>query len=245
MRAWLLAASVIAAGSAAGQPPARPLVVLVGDSTMAVRNGYGPALCQRLEPRADCVNLARNGRSTRSYRDEGLWDQALAELRARTASEPVYVLIQFGHNDQPGRPGRSTDLASEYPANLERYVADVRGAGAVPVLVTPLTRRSFRGTTLIDDLQPWAERMRDVARRVSVPLIDLHASSRAVVQSLGPDAGDELAMARRGEAGFDHTHLGARGACVFADLVLRELRPLLAPFAVVDDRGPDCARLDF
>lgn len=224
----LLAAPLVAACSAGVQPAVQPVVALAGDSTMAPRNGYGPALCERLEPRIACVNHARNGRSTRSFRDEGLWAGLLADLRARRGSSPVYVLIQFGHNDQPGRPGRSTDLATEYPVNLERYVLDARGAGALPVLVTPLTRRQFRDGVLVDDLEPWARSMREVARRLEVPLIDLHASSRAVVQALGQDEADSLALAARGEPGFDHTHLGARGAKLFADLVLRELRPLLA-----------------
>jgi lysophospholipase L1-like esterase len=72
---------------------------------------------------------------------------------------PRHVLIQFGHNDQPGKPGRSTDLASEYPANLKRYVDEVRAAGGQPVLVTPLTRRSFR------DGQESAQRPAALGRR--------------------------------------------------------------------------------
>jgi lysophospholipase L1-like esterase len=234
----LLAALALAAGAAVAQSHARDVVVLVGDSTMAPGNGYGPALCQRLEPDVACINLARNGRSTRSYRDEGLWREMLAGLPAHTGR--VHVLIQFGHNDQPGKPGRSTDLATEYPANLERYVADVRGAGAVPVLVTPLTRRRFSDGVLVDDLQPWAQSARDVARRLDVAVIDLHARSHAAVQALGPDAADALAMAPRGEPSFDHTHLGAHGGCVFARLVLQDLRPLLAASARPIQRDPGC-----
>jgi lysophospholipase L1-like esterase len=238
--AFVHLALALAAGAAVAQPQARSTVVLVGDSTMAPGNGYGPALCQRLAPGVACINLARNGRSTRSYRDEGLWREMLAGLPEHTAAGRVHVLIQFGHNDQPGKPGRSTDLATEYPANLERYVADVRAAGAVPVLVTPLTRRRFHDGVLVDDLQPWAQSMRDVARRLDVALIDLHASSRATVQALGSDAADRLATAARGGPGFDHTHLGARGGCVFARLVLQELRPLLGITADPAGRDPGC-----
>ena len=136
-------------GVAQSQPQTQvlaPTVYLVGDSTLAPNTGYGEALCSRLTPALACANLARGGRSTLSYRAEGLWDVLLQRLKARPAGSGVaHVLIQFGHNDQPGKPGRSTDLATEYPANLARYVNELRAVGAVPVLMTPLTRRSFKG----------------------------------------------------------------------------------------------------
>ena len=105
----------------------------------------------------------------------------------------VWVLIQFGHNDQPGKPGRSTDLRTEYPDNLRRYVRDVRGAGAIPVLVTPLTRRSFKNGSLQDDLDAWAQVVKRVAREMDVPLIDLHARSVAAVQAMGARAAIDFA----------------------------------------------------
>jgi hypothetical protein len=67
-----------------------PTVLLVGDSTMATRTGYGDALCSRLEPALTCVNLAHGGRSTQSYRAEGLWDQALAQVRSRATASAVH-----------------------------------------------------------------------------------------------------------------------------------------------------------
>lgn len=140
-----------------------------------------------------CLNLARGGRSTSNYRAEGSWEIALKELRSGGYRQ-VVVLIQFGHNDQPGKPGRSTELANEFPANLRRYVADARAAGAIPVLVTPLTRRQFERGQLIDDLAPWAETTRAVARELQVPLIDLHARSRAMVQGMGPVLAMRLAQ---------------------------------------------------
>src|SRR6185436_5552198 len=101
---------------------------------------------------------------------------------------------------------------TEYPANLARYVAETRATGGEPVLVTPLTRRSFKDGKLDDDLQPWAEAMRRVARELQVPLIDLHAQSAALVRELGSARADELAQAAPGQPAFDRTHLGARGA---------------------------------
>ena len=172
------------------RPPVTPIqaskIVLVGDSTTAVQGGWGGAFCDRhVASFLACTNLARGGRSTYNYRAEGSWDIALHEMRAGPYAA-VYVLLQFGHNDQPGKPGRSTDLATEYPDNLRRYVTEIRAAGAHPVLVTPLTRRQFENGRLLDDLAPWAEATRTVARELDVPLVDLHARSQALVQGMGP-----------------------------------------------------------
>ncbi|WP_355582443.1 rhamnogalacturonan acetylesterase [Xanthomonas cannabis] len=169
-------------------------IVLVGDSTTAVQGGWGPSFCaQHVTSFLSCLNLARGGRSTSNYRAEGSWDIALKELRSGGYRQ-VVVLIQFGHNDQPGKPGRSTDLATEFPANLRRYVAEARTAGAVPVLVTPLTRRQFERGQLLDDLAPWAQATRAVARELQVPVVDLHARSRALVQGMGPVLAMRLAQ---------------------------------------------------
>jgi lysophospholipase L1-like esterase len=161
-------------------------IVLVGDSTTAVQGGWGPAFCARhVSSFLSCVNLARGGRSTYNYRAEGSWAIALQEMQPG-AYRDVHVLIQFGHNDQPGKPGRSTELQREFPDNLRRYVREVRAAGAVPVLLTPLTRRQFRDGKLSDDLAPWARSIRQVAAEMQVPLVDLHARSSAAVQGMGP-----------------------------------------------------------
>jgi lysophospholipase L1-like esterase len=186
-------ASAQAGAGAQAQAPAPPVqrinpskIVLVGDSTTAVIGGWGPSFCAyHVTSTAACVNLARGGRSSGSYRAEGSWDLALAEMRTPGYSA-IWVLIQFGHNDQPGKPGRSTDLATEFPANLRRYVAEVRAAGARPVLLTPLIRRQFKDGALINDLEPWAEAVRAVAKETGTPLVDLNARSAAAVQALGP-----------------------------------------------------------
>jgi lysophospholipase L1-like esterase len=235
-------------------------IILVGDSTMAVKSGYGPGFCAYVTAEVTCVNMAKGGRSTSSYRAEGSWDQLLAELK-RGSFSSNYVLIQFGHNDQPGKPGRSTDLATEFGPNLRRYVEEAKAAGAKPVLVTSLTRRIFRKRTLTDTLQPWADATRKVAEETGVPLLDLHAESMAAVTQMGPAEANTLAMApapaeiaadaanspnapkapanpdgeRKGETPplFDYTHLGAKGADYFGRMVARELAaalPELQPY---------------
>ena len=168
-------------------------IILVGDSTTQVGSGWGGAFCaNHVVSFVSCINLARGGRGTFDYRAEGSWDIALSEMKT-TGYAKIYVLIQFGHNDQPGKPGRSTDLYAEYPANLVHYVSDARAAGAIPVLVTPLTRRTFKAGSLQDDLEPWAAAVRKVAKELNVPLVDLHATSVAAVQAMGARAAIELA----------------------------------------------------
>ena len=203
--------------------PLQQRVVLIGDSTMAPYNGYGQALCQRLERQAECWNLAKNGRSSKSFREEGLWTKVLEKLHASPPAVSTWVLIQFGHNDQPGKPGRSTDLLTEYPFNLATFVEEARAAGMKPILVTPLIRRSFKNGQHIDELAPWAQSMKTIAHKLQVPLIDLHATSRQKVRDAGEAQADHYAVSPPGTQGFDRTHLGPLGACVFSEQVLKGL----------------------
>jgi lysophospholipase L1-like esterase len=235
-------------------------VILVGDSTTAVVGGWGPSFCgYHVTSFLACVNLARGGRSSGSYRAEGSWDLALAEMRT-PGYKNVWVLIQFGHNDQPGKPGRSTDLKTEFPVNLRRYVAETRAAGAKPILLTPLTRRIFKNGVLENDLEPWSKVVRQVAAEMQVPLVDLNARSVAAVQAMGETASNAFAQMPEGSVAvgppppnaqateiavlptaspklsFDRTHLGRFGADFFANMVAAELikvvpemRPSLLP----------------
>lgn len=217
MRAFFaatVAAGVMFAGGAMAQTAAAPAqfravkIILVGDSTSAVQGGWGPSFCgKHVMSAVACVNLARGGRSSGSYRAEGSWNVALSEMKSGGFAA-TYVLIQFGHNDQPGKPGRSTDLATEFPVYLRRYVEETRAAGAIPVLLTPLTRRQFKDGQLIRDLELWAEATRKVAAETGTPLFDLHQASADAVQAMGaaeatrfaqvPPSADILAAARTG-----------------------------------------------
>ncbi|WP_297512829.1 rhamnogalacturonan acetylesterase, partial [uncultured Caulobacter sp.] len=193
----VIAAALALAPAAQAQAPVfrASKIVLVGDSTVAVNSGWGGAFCaRRVSSRLACVNLGRGGRSTRTYRDEGSWALALKEMSAG-GFETTWVLIQLGHNDQPGRPERSTDLATEFPANLRRFVAEARAVGARPVLVTPMIRRQFKAGKVFDDLAPWADAVRAVAAETGTPLVDLHQLSKDAVQAMGPVAALRLAEA--------------------------------------------------
>jgi len=126
-----LAAALMLAGAAhAAETPAKPVrMILVGDSTMANSSGYGDAFCARVNRANTCLNLAKGGRRSGSFRAEGRWDEVEGLLRGAGAYRATYVLIQFGHNDQPGKPGRSTDLKTEFPVNMTHYVQEVKALG--------------------------------------------------------------------------------------------------------------------
>src|SRR5260370_29578301 len=94
------------------QPPVR--IVLVGDSTVNDEGGWGPGLPASFGPQAVILNHAKNGRSSKSFRDEDLWTTALAD-------KPAYVLVQFRHNDLPRkRPQPETIAETTYPDSTAR-----------------------------------------------------------------------------------------------------------------------------
>lgn len=201
---WIVAPVMAAALASGAQAQERertdaPLlepykIILVGDSTMAPHSGWGGAFCARhVKSSVACLNAGRGGRSTRSYRQEGAWDIALAEAKV-PGYRATWVLIQFGHNDQSTRPERWTDETTEFPANLRRFVEDVRAAGATPVLVTPLVRREFRGGKLRNTLASWSDQVRGVAKAMDVPLVDLNALSAKQVEEMGSEMATQMAQ---------------------------------------------------
>ncbi len=179
---------------AAHKPIIAQKVILVGDSTTQNMSGWGGEFCaHHLTSNVSCINLGRGGRSSFSYRAEKSWEIALSEMQTK-GYKNIYVLIQFGHNDMPGKPGRSTDLKTEFPKFITQYVTDAKKMGAIPILVTPLTRRTFKDGVLENDLAPWAEATRQVAKEQDVALIDLNAKSYEAVQKMGASESLKLAQ---------------------------------------------------
>lgn len=219
-------AHVASAAEEAKPPTGKVRIVLVGDSTVAASSGWGTAFTKLLGPNAECLNQARGGESTKSFLDRGSLDKALA-------LKPAWVLIQFGHNDQPGKgPERETEPNTTYSANLRRFVNETRAAGAKPVLITSLVRRNLHAGHLLPDLEPYVEAMKLVAAEMDVPLVDLHARSREFVEKMSAE--DLAAMNPPGKTpdAPDHTHLTERGGEMIAPLVVAELvkvAPELAP----------------
>ena len=220
-------------------------IVLVGDSTVTDDSGWGLGFKQFVTDAADVRNTAANGRSSKSFIDEGRWKAALAE---HGRSFGLYYLIQFGHNDEPGKgPARETDPATTYTANMRRYIQDVRAQGGAPVLVTSLARRIFDPATgkIRSSQTAYVDAVRRLAAAELVPLVDLFARSVELSEKLGAKALEEYSP-RQPDGTIDTTHLNAKGSVVFARLVVDELRravPQLAPVLRAEPRTADAVRV--
>jgi pectinesterase len=198
--------------------PDRPRIVLAGDSTVTDHAGWGAGFARCYVERGEVINLARGGRSSRSFRDEAHWQAVLD-------ANPDYVLIQFGHNDQPGKgPHCETDPQTTYRQFMTRYVEEARAAGATPVLVTSLARRRFNDDgSPRSDLLDYVLVVREIAQQLHVPLIELHDRSLEVYHSLGIE-GVKLISPLNDDGSIDATHLNPAGSEYFGPLVADELR---------------------
>lgn len=200
-------------------------IALVGDSTVNDQGGWGPGFKASL-PDMEVLNFALNGRSSKSFRDEGAWAKAIA-------SKPTHILIQFGHNDVPGKGAdRETDPQTTYRANLIRFLDEARAAGAMPILVTSIVRRNFdaEGKIKIDSLAPYVAEVRRLAAEQKVPLMDMYALSLAHAERLGPDGCADI-DARDKDGQRDRTHLGKKGQQEIGILAARELARVAPRFA--------------
>lgn len=204
------------------QAPAAPRVVLVGDSTVATYakppadrpelTGWGQVFDEFFKDGVTVVNCAVSGRSSKSFIREGRWKKALEE-------KPDYVFIQFGHNDCPGKGDRTTDPNGDYRDYLRQYINDTRSLGAKPILVTPVSRRLFKGDQLSDHtLEPYAQAMHEVGQELHVPVLDLYKASCALYLSLGDEGSAYINVSPE-----DRTHFSRKGAIAIAGLVAKEL----------------------
>ena len=233
--------------------PAPATIHIAGDSTAAnygearyPQAGWGMMLPCALEEGATVRNHAIGGRSTRTFIAEGRLDRMAAELKAGDT-----VLIQFGHNDASAdRPERYVS-PDGYKANLQRMIDVARQAGAQPVLLTPVTRRSFRDGKAKADFAVYSIAARELAAEAGVPLIDLESASGHWLESMGEEGSrpyflhyapeDQVPAFPQGIS--DDTHFSELGARAIADVVASELRALDLPVSeLVLEERPDLAR---
>lgn len=227
-------------------------IFMIGDSTMANKNmsgknperGWGMVLPGFFTEDVRIDNHAVNGRSSKSFIDEGRWEKVISQVK-----KGDYVFIQFGHNDEKADSARHTEPGSTFDDNLRRFVNETRAKGGTPVLFNSIVRRNFirpkddaiardlrltpgekkdaekEGTILFDTHGAYLESPRNVAKELGVTFIDMNKLTHELVQGMGPVDSKKLFMFVEPECvpAFpkgreDNTHLNIHGARVVAGL---------------------------
>lgn len=221
------------AATAHYSPAPKVRILLAGDSTMSQKpatdqpeRGWGMMLPNLMAATVEVQNYALNGRSTKNFRTEGHWARLLANTR-----KGDYVFIQFGHNDS-----KDTDTSryaaphALYKQNLTTMAREVQQKGATPVLITPVARRKFNGTQFVDQHGDYPKVVRQLAKDMQLPLIDLHRQSSDFLQHIGPDASKKmfLHIPKGHYADYkgkdeDNTHFSAYGATLVAGMVCSQI----------------------
>ncbi len=216
---------------------------LCGDSTMSSKEkraypetGWGMPFVYFWDSTVKVENLAKNGRSTKTFLSEKLWQKV-----ADGAQEGDYVFIQFGHNDEAKDKGERYATPDTFRMNLKRFVRDARAKKAIPVLFTPVSRRRFDNEgRALETHKEYSAYVKEVAETEKVLFIDLDTKSRELYQQLGKETSKLLFLQLKpGEhpnypdGKEDNTHFNELGARLIAQLVLSEIK-LLVPD--LDDR---------
>lgn len=232
MRLMLLVLTLMT-GSVIAQPnPGEHFTVwTIGDSTMANKKadvapetGWCQVFSESVTGNVEVRNRAVNGRSTKSFINEGRWASILDSLNAGD-----YVFIQFGHNDEKIQDStRFTDPFTSYKKNLERFVRETREKGATPILFTSIVRRKFENGLLKDTHGDYPVATRLVASQMNVPLIDLQLLTAGAVTAIGEEPSKQIYLWTQPNTKFpegrkDDTHLSVEGAHLVAKLVAQQL----------------------
>lgn len=215
-------------------------IYTIGDSTMADKKpGVYPETgwCQVIEgyfnESVTLENHAVNGRSSKSFIDQGRWKVVQEELE-----EGDYVFIQFGHNDQKEYDTtRYTDPYGSYSQNLLQFVEETRVKEAIPILFTPIVRRKLdTNNQVIDTHGDYPDAVRNLAMKKQVQLIDLEKMTKEWIESLGETASKEMFVWTGPDEKYpdgrqDDTHLSDEGARKVAEMVVRKLKNTNADLA--------------
>jgi lysophospholipase L1-like esterase len=209
-------------------------VYLAGDSTCANKTadkrpetGWGEMLQQHFDAaKVKVDNRALNGRSTKSFVDEGHWAKLLADLK-----KGDYVFIEFGHNDEKKDKPAIYASPEDYKLNLARFIKDVRAKGATPVLMTPVSRRKFDHGAPAKTHGEYPDAVKAVGKDQNVAVIDMESKSAAVLAKYGDEGSRRLFLQLKpGEnpnypkGAEDNTHFNPTGAGEMARLAAEGIR---------------------
>jgi lysophospholipase L1-like esterase len=211
-------------------------VYLIGDSTMANKEvkafpetGWGMPFAYFFDSSIVVDNRAKNGRSTRTFITENLWQPVADALHPGD-----YVFIQFGHNDESKEKVDRYTSPEDYKKNLVKFVTETWDKKAIPILLTPVARRRFdTAGNVLESHEVYAPLVREVAKQYNVPLIDLDEKSKALLQQFGKENSKWLFMQldknenpNYPEGRNDNTHFNELGARKMAEIVLTEIKNL-------------------
>jgi lysophospholipase L1-like esterase len=214
-------------------------VYLAGDSTVTDQprepwNSWGQMLPRFFKAGVAVANHAESGEALRSFTGAKRLDKILSTMK-----EGDYLFIQFGHNDQKER-GAGVGAFTTYKADLKRFVAEARKHGGIPVLVTPVSRRTFGADGKVtNSLGDYPEAVRQVASEEKVALIDLNVMSAKFYEALGPDNSKK--------AFVDNTHPNNYGSYELARCIVEGIRQnklSLVKFLADDAKAFDPAKPD-
>jgi len=174
------------------------------------------------------VDKAKGGRSTRTFFEEGRWKDVLSNLEKNDL-----VLIQFGHNDAAkDKPERYVDIPG-YKDFLRMYVKETRAKGALPILITPVTRNyPWKDGKLGSAHGEYPQAVKDVAKELNVPIIDLTLLSAEFFTTKGNEFVSKNYFMNLDSAKYeaypkgqkDNTHFQPEGAKAIAQLVYQSLK---------------------
>ncbi len=218
--------------------PQKVTIYLIGDSTCADKplndnpeRGWGQLFPNFLNDDVIVENHAKNGRSTKSFVNEGLWKVVYDKLQPGD-----YVFIQFGHNDSKiTDTTRYAEPHTTYKQFLVRYVTETRSKGAIPILLTPVNRGKFdEQGKFVDQHGDYPVVVREVAKELNVPLIDVHAKSLKLFSELGPEKTAKLFLfgvpadtyKALPKGNGDNTHFTRDGAIEVSKLVVEGIKEL-------------------
>lgn len=211
-------------------------IVWVGDSTVAFnmagtypQTGIGQEFDRYIKREYVVLDFAKNGASSKSFYDAGRFEPAEAVLE-----EGDFLFIQFGHNDEKPKEDRHTDPYTTYQEYLMRYVNAAREAGAIPVLITPLSRRLFKEDGTIENSHgEYPAAVKQLAEREQIAVVDLTEKSRILYESVGDMDSRKWFMyfpagtyENYSKDMTDNTHLHYEGAVKMAGLVAEGLREI-------------------
>jgi len=193
-------------------------IYLLGDSTVcdqpsAPYNSWGQMLPRFFKAGIAIANHSESGESLRSSLAARRLDKVLSVMKPGD-----YLFIQFGHNDEKER-GPGVGAFTTYKTDLKHFIAEARKRGGIPVLITPVQRRTFDDRGKITNSHgDYPDAVRQAAREENVPLIDLNAMSSAFYEALGPEP------SKQAFAPGDNTHHNDYGSYELARCIVEGIK---------------------